>query len=366
MSYYRLDLFNELVKNTNLDIHVIFSSERENNDRNWEVDKQSLNFKYMILKSKSIKKKSDGIKETRIINMPKDVFKTLRNIDPDIVIGSEYNPTTVKAFFFCKLNGLCYISWSDGTLNSERFISKAQFILRKLLCGFSDGFIASGSETREAQISYGAKPDKVSVSFLTIDRDKFFYGLEKCKRSKNDVPVILFCGYLIKLKGVDLLLHALSAVKEDFRLDIVGSGVEEENLMELARKLCMKSKVRFLGYKGRTDIAAFYKNADMFVFPSMNDAFGLVLVEAITAGLPVISSVYAGGTKDTVDHGLNGFIIDPENTEDFAKKIAMLLSDEKLRKNMGAHSLEKSKSFSLNVTSKGFFEAIDRCERKQT
>ena len=361
MSYYRLDLFNELVKNKDYDFHIVFSAEKEANDRNWEIKKDQLKFEYTILKSRSIKKKSKGIKENRIINIPKEVFKTLGKIKPDIVIGSEYNPTIIKAIAYCKLRGIKYISWSDGTLNSERFISSAQKIIRKIVCRISNGFIASSTETREAQISYGAKPAKIDISLLTIDIDGFYDLLSKCTKTHNEKPVILFCGYLIKLKGVDLLLKALSLVKNEYRLDIIGSGGEEETLRVFSKELGVEDNINFLGYKSRDEIAIFYKNADIFVFPGLNDAFGLVLVEAIVSGLPVISSIYAGGAKDTVIEGENGFIVDPEDVESLTKKIDLLLSDKKLRGDMGKKSFELSKNFRLQNVSGGFFEAIKRC-----
>jgi glycosyltransferase involved in cell wall biosynthesis len=361
MSYYRLDLFNELVKNRGYEFHVIFSSETEDNARKWEIDKDKLNFNYTVLKSHSMIKKSKGIKETRIITIPRDVFKTLKDIKPDLVIGSEYNPTIIKAFMFCKLSGIKYISWSDGTLNSERFISFPQRLLRKFICAFADGFIASSSETKEAQIGYGADPRRISISLLTVDTEKFAEDLSRYEKKETPCPAILFCGYLIKLKGADLLIRALSKIKSDFRLDVVGSGVEEANLKELVRELGIGSKVNFHGYISRSEIARYYKNADIFVFPGLNDAFGLVLVEAITAGLPVISSLYAGGSRDTVDEGVNGFIIDPSDEKDFADKIDILLGDKALRLKMGAYSLEKSKIFTLGAVAPGFYEAIERC-----
>jgi glycosyltransferase involved in cell wall biosynthesis len=361
MSFYRLDLFCELAKNPDYKFHVIFSAEKEDNNRIWEINRDKINFDYTILKSKSIIKKSDGIKENRIINIPKDVFKTLRKINPDIVIASEYNMTCVKSFFYSKLFGKKYISWSDGTLNSERFISRSQLLLRKMICKNSNYFIASGTETKEAQVAYGAKKNKLVLSFLTVDVEDFIEKLDKIEKTENKVPHILFCGYLLKLKGVHFLFEALKNVESNFVLDIIGKGEEEEYLKKLAAEYKIDEKVRFLGYKNRSEIVAFYKNADIFVFPSLNDAFGLVLVEALASKLPIITSIYAGGSKDTVDEGKNGFIVDPENTKIFSEKLEILLSDKTLRQKMGEMSYEKAGKFYLKNVAKGFFEAIEKC-----
>ncbi|HOF00846.1 MAG TPA: glycosyltransferase family 4 protein [Spirochaetota bacterium] len=361
MSFYRLDLFNELAKNRDYKFHFIFSSETEKNNRIWEINKDKIDFEYTILNSKSVIKKSRGIIETRVINIPKAVFKTLKKIDPDVIIASEYNLTSVKSFFYAKLRRKKFISWSDGTLNSERFISKPQLFIRKFICKKADYFIASSTETREAQMKYGANKNNIALSFLAIDVEAFITALQKLTKNSNDAPRILFCGYLLKLKGVANLLSALKDIQTDFILDIIGSGEEEKNLRDLAKKYSLEDKVIFHGYKNREEIVKFYKNADIFIFPSLNDAFGLALVEALAARLPIIASKYAGGARDTVLENENGYIIDPENTDKFREKIEILLRDEKLRKIMGEKSFRLSEKFFLKNVSRGFFEAIEKC-----
>lgn len=361
MSYYRLDLFNELMKNTDYSFHFIFSSETENNNRIWEINRNKIKFAYTILKTKSVIKKSKGITETRIINISKAVFKMLKRISPDVIIASEYNTTSVKCFIYSKFHRIKYISWSDGTLNSERFISKPQLFIRKLICRFSDYFIASSTETKEAQIKYGADKNKIYISYLTIDIETFINNLEYFEKKTNDIPRILFCGYLLKLKGIAKLIDTLKGIKTGFILDIIGSGEEEQNLRDLVRKYFLEDKVIFHGYKNRDEIVIFYKNADIFVFPSLNDAFGLVLVEALASKLPLIASKYAGGARDTVVENENGYIIDPDDTVRFGEKIELLLKDKALREKMGNKSFELSKNFYLKNVTDGFFEAIKKC-----
>jgi len=361
MSFYRLDLFNELSKNTNYKFHVVFSAEKEDNRRNWEINKEKLKFDYTLLKSKSIIKKGSGIQENRIINIPKNVFREFRKINPDIIIASEYNLTSIKGFLFAKLFFKKFISWSDGTLNSERFISDIQKFIRKVICRSSNYFIASSTETSEAQISYGALKNKIAISFLTIDAEDFVKKLENIKKTENSVPKLFFCGYLLKLKGLHLLFDALKNVKSDFTLDIAGSGEEEDNLRKLAIDYSIDKKINFLGYKNRDEIVNYYKNSDIFVFPGLNDAFGLVLVEALAAKLPIITSIYAGGSKDVVLEGENGFIIDPENINDFSSKIEILLKNTELRLKMGDKSFERREIFYLSNVAEGFYKAIENC-----
>lgn len=358
MSFYRVKLFNELVKNNDYLFHIIFSTQTEKNDRKWPIEKEKIKFSYSILNSKQIIKKQKGIQEKKIIYVPKGIIKELKKIKPNIIIGSEYNPTCLIAFFYSKLKRIKYISWSDGTLHSERFISILQKISRKIICSHSNALIASSSKTHEAQIHYGAKDNKIFISLLTIDVKDFITKLQKKMKKKSTVPVLLYCGYLFNGKGVDLLLQSLNDVKEDFILNIVGNGEEENNLKNLSIKLGLEKKVNFLGYKNRNEIHQFYKNADIFLFPTLLEAFGLVLVEALASGLPIISSLYAGAIDDTIVDGENGLIVDPNNTEEFINAISKLLQDKKLRLNMGKKSRQMANKFYLSEVTKGIFDAL--------
>lgn len=362
MAFYRLDLFNELASRREYDFHIIFSTEREKNNRNWEIDTKGLHFNYTILESKQIVRSSAGIVESRIIHIPKNIWKTLRNLNPDVIIASEYNPTSMAAFFYSKLHSRKFISWSDGTLNSERFISKAQRFTRGVICRNSNWLIASSTETMEAQIAYGAAPEKVSLSYLTIDTEDFVRKLGLIETSENKVPKILFCSYLFKRKGAHLLIEALKNVKADFTLEIVGTGEEEGSLRLLAKESSVEHKVYFNGYKTRDEITRYYRQTDVFVFPSTLDAFGLVLIEALAAGLPIIASKYAGGSRDAVEDGINGYIIDPEMIEEFTAKLELLLSNSEMRARMGRASFERKDSFYMSRVAQGFYNAIAGCE----
>lgn len=357
-SFYRVDLFNALAQDGRCRIHVIFATAKENNRRIWEDAQDRMRFDYTILDSTSVIIPGGDIAEQRIIHHTKGVFKALRRIAPDVIIASEYNPTSLKALAYAKLRGKPYISWSDSTLHSDRFISMAQRFARHLVCRLSDAFIASSQETRAAQIHYGARAERISISLLTIDVDAFSRSLQQIPKPLNDIPVILFCGYLIPLKGVHLLLEALSTITRPFRLDIVGSGDEEPALRALAQRHGLSDRVRFVGYKNREAIVAYYRQADLFVFPSLNDAFGLVLVEALAAHLPIISSIYAGGSRDTVTEGVNGFTVDPKDTDRLRVVLEHLLVSQPTREKMGLASAQRAESFTINQSIGGFLSAI--------
>jgi glycosyltransferase involved in cell wall biosynthesis len=348
---YRVDLFNELTKNPDYEITVIYSTMIEDN-RKWEISKESLKHNYVFLKVKTIKFKYKL--HYKYVHIPFNIIKILKELNPDIIIGQEYNPSVCLAFNWAKRNNKRYISWSDGTLNQERDISFVHRYLRKMICSNSEAFIASSTKTKEAQAFYGADERKIFLSILTMDLKKYLSTKDNYN-NKN----LIFVGRLVKGKGLDLLFHALRDVKNDFILNIIGDGEEEENLKKLAQELNIYDKVNFLGFKQKDEIVKCYKESDIFVFPTRLDCFGLVITEAMCAGLPVIVSKYADGAYDLVDEGKNGFIVDPYDSKELRGKIESLLSNTSIIREMGIKSHERVKKFSVENSAKGFFQAIE-------
>ena len=348
MSPYRIDLFNQLESLKKFNITVIYSAQSD--DREWKIE--NINHKYEVLNSKTIKLKK--MMDYKYIHIPTDIIKKLNIINPDIIVASEYNPTSILSYIWCKNKHKKFISWSDGTLNSEKNINFLQKILRKIICSKSDALIASSTKTKEAQIKYGAK-SKIFISYLTIDVNKYMIDKYNWKNNNN----ILYVGSLIERKGLDLLFKAIKNVKDDFTLNIVGSGEKIEELQELSKRLGINEKVNFLGFKQREELIELYKNSDIFVLPTREDCFGLVINEAMCAGLPIIASKYADGSYDLIEENKGGYIIDPYNVSEFLNKIEILLEDEKKREKMGKFNQEKIKEFSIEKVVIPYIEAID-------
>lgn len=348
MAPYRVDFFNYLSKNYYYDINVIYSAQNEDN-RKWKINEIEHN--YTILKSKTIKINKGY--DYKYIHLPKNIINTLNNINPDIIIGSEYNPTVILAFLWAKFRNKKYISWSDGTLNSERNINILQKIFRRIICKNANTLIASSTKTKEAQEFYGAKKN-IFISYLTVDVDKYKLKNKIIKNKK-----IICVASLIERKGIDLLFDALIHINSEYELILVGDGNKKESLRELAIKKGISDKVKFMGFKNNEEIKKLYKESDLFILPTREDCFGLVIIEAMCAGLPVIVSKFADGAYDLIADGINGFIIDPYKSDEFAKKIELLLSDVDLMKKMSIENYKKIEKFSLENVSNEYVKAIE-------
>ena len=101
-----------------------------------------------------------------------------------------------------------------------------------------------------------------------------------------------------------------------------------------------------------------YAESSLFILPTREDCFGLVTLEAMCAGLPVIISKYADGAYDLIEDGVTGFIVDPYDEKQFSETIETLMNNPVKAAEMGKAGLERSKEFSFEKVSKGFIEAV--------
>jgi len=152
-------------------------------------------------------------------------------------------------------------------------------------------------------------------------------------QAKPECGNILYVGQVIRGKGVDLLIKALSLVKNDYRLNIAGMGNDVDSIKELTVACGISDKVDFSGYS--SDIDKVYQQSDLVIVPSRwQEPFGLVGIEAMANGVPVIG-FDVGGIEEWLKDGVNGFLISEQDVSMMAEKIDLLLSDRKLRDEMG-------------------------------
>ena len=374
-SPYRVDFFDYLQRHTHIyEIHILYAAHNEEN-RSWEIEEDKMrNSHFPDSYTIRIPYRFD----TKYIHISKGATRILKELQPAIVVGAEYNPTALQALRYCLKKGIPYISWTDGTLHSERGINWLQRRLRSYVVGHASAYIASSTKAREAQLAYGADAERCFISFLTVDLEKYMVGRTGGKKDtvlKNNAGAesvkhaggekqILCVGSLIERKGVDLLLEAVKGIREDFILALAGSGPEENHLRKLARELGIEDRVKFLGFLSREELKKEYAKSVVFVLPTRQDCFALVILEAMCAGLPVVCSRYADGAYDLVEDGKNGYIVDPYDKEQLCGCIRALLHDEKLAGRMGEYSQHILDRFSFAQVSKGFWDAFAYVEEK--
>ncbi len=168
-----------------------------------------------------------------------------------------------------------------------------------------------------------------------VDLNRFFPAPHE-----NKIKNILFVGGLDSahyFKGLDVLLKALKEMSfANWRLTIAGDGDLRKNYEDMVKEFGLDDKVEFIGSVSNEDLPKTYREADLFVLPSINkgEAFGLVLLEAMASGIPVIASNLPG-VRSVFKENEQGLLIESGNENDLRKKLEMILNDESKMREMG-------------------------------
>jgi len=160
-------------------------------------------------------------------------------------------------------------------------------------------------------------------------------------------PYLFSMGRLVLIKGYDILIKAFARiVEENPNLDLIiaGKGAEERNLKDLVVKRGFEERVKFVGFVRGDEKISLLKGCKFFICPSRREALGVVNIEALAAGKPVVA-FNVDGIPDLIKDGQNGLLAKPRDSEDLANKMQMLLRDDQLRKRMSRQALRMVKRY---------------------
>lgn len=213
-------------------------------------------------------------------------------------------------------------------------------LARRLASRFSKNIVTLTSDDAEAyRKKFGAKNVFTIPNPLTIT-----------PKGVTDMSskTVLAVGRLEEQKGFDMLLEAWQKCKcreSGWELKIVGSGSLKAMLESRAEALSLSDSVRFM--PPTREIEQVYRSASIYVMSSRFEGFGLVLVEAMSLGLPVVSFDCDNGPRDIVEHGTTGFLVEPNNVAELAEHIDLLAGDMNLRKKFAENALQRAEKFKL-------------------
>jgi glycosyltransferase involved in cell wall biosynthesis len=241
-----------------------------------------------------------------------------------------------------------------------RSLSRIFLQMEKLLGRITHHHIALTPEEGKDYLNLGvAKSNNLSVIHSGVDLNCFRQSATESntKREELAIPsdslVVGYVGWLIPIKGVTYLVKAMAEVVQrhpNSLLLMAGKGdekgVDEIKLKEQVENLGLADNVRFLGW--RPDVDKIMGCIDIFVLPSLNEGMGRVLVEAMSAGLPIVAS-RVGGIPDLIKDGQNGLLVPPADASALAKAISDLLADQEERIRMGEAGKEMCHPYSVEA-----------------
>ncbi len=175
------------------------------------------------------------------------------------------------------------------------------------------------------------------------------FGPDATPSHVDDAPELLCVARLDHHKGIDTLLRALAQMTARPRLDVVGTGWEEDALKRLTEQLGVDDRVRFRGYLDPRKIAALHASAQIVVLASRSENFPRVILEALHAGRPIVAT-RVGGIPEAVRHGKEALLVPPDDASALASALDRVLSDTALRTKLGAAAARRAVEFTWERT----------------
>lgn len=341
-SPYRVDFFNELGKSC--DLTVLFekraSDERDELWKNYQFE----TFHGIFMK---------GISVGAATSVCFSVTKYLKNSKFDIIVCTDFtSPTGIIAINYLKRHHIPYFLECDGGF-AKNGKGIRERIKRYTITG-AKGYFSTGKACDEYYLAYGAEKDRtVRFPFTSVKKkDILSSPLSQAEKNElkkqlgiSDSPTVITVGQFIHRKGFDILLKAAGLLDRGVQFYFIGGEPTEEYLQ--IKSYLHLDNVHFIGFQSHDAIKKYYRAADLFVLPTREDIWGLVINEAIANGLPVVSTDKCAAALEMVKDGVNGFIIPTEDHEALSNRVTSILNDRERLMKMSTLSLRIAQDFSI-------------------
>ncbi|MDI6704433.1 MAG: glycosyltransferase family 4 protein [bacterium] len=254
--------------------------------------------------------------------------------------------------------------FTHHTLYEEyaHYIPFNQKVIKKLAISSSTSFanncdlvIVPTPGVKDLIQGYGVKtrieivPTGVNLEDFRKDRGR---EIRKEYKIPPQTKILLYLGRFAKEKNIEFLLHVYKKVQDEYKevvLFMVGYGPQHREILNLSKRLDIRNII-FTGSREREDIIKFYQAADLFIFSSLTETQGIILIESLAAGTPVVA-VNASGTKDIITHGVTGYLTDL-SVPSFVKRVIELLRDDRKREEFSKNAKVSARMFSSLTTGK--------------
>ena len=270
----------------------------------------------------------------------------LLKLRPQVIFSSSFGIWTIIALLLKPLFWWRVIIAYEGCSPGVDYRnSSARLFVRRLMVWMADACITNSRAGNEYLIEIlNAQKERVFVQPYEIPDEHTLPGSAEVIESDSlelQHPIFLFVGQLIPRKGLSLLLEACAALKargyENYTLQIIGNGPQQTELETFCCEHGLTDHVQWVGRVAFDRIGTYFHNADVFVLPTLEDTWGVVTLEAMLLGKPILCSSGAG-TAELVVSGENGYVFAPEDPDKLADLMQLFLDDPALIPAMGARS----------------------------
>ena len=305
---------------------------------------------------------------TEILHIQYSLYNDLKNYSPDLIVSNELGLRTLISKIYSRLNKIPMIPWICVSSHTERNISTLRKIWRKwLLSNVQNVFTNLTQATEYLQNEFKLKDNQIYNTPYCLDVNKYSAKVnsyleekEEIKKDLNlDGKIVTYIGQMIERKGLfqlSKLFEQYDFNNDSFSLLFVGGKLPSAIEQNLKNRNINFVNIDFVQ---PNDLPKYYAVSDFFLFPSLEDEWGIVVNEAAASGLPILSSIYAAASWDLVFDDINGYRFDPLDMHDFKTKFNILLNmpDNELIK-FGEKSKELVKKYDISFTTGNFIRGF--------
>ena len=322
---YRIKVL-ELLKGSVGDLRIFISVQMEPN-RRWKTDWGGLD----VTVQRNLSFSSRGLNENSFqedgaIHFPYDTLIQLRRYRPDAIIAAEFGMRTLQAALYkCFFRRTKLIVWATLSIVTEKHRGRLRKVIRRLILKAADGVLVNGSSGAAYIEGLGFPREKIHEVPQATDND-IFAG--PASRAADSVCKLLYAGQVIERKGLAQFHEQLArwcSLHPERKIcwTLAGTGTMSETVKSWKRpanyELILLDEIPY------HDLPAQYHAADIFTFPTLSDEWGLVVYEAMIAGLPVLGSVYSQAVEDLVVEGRNGWRMRPDDPDEVLRTLSRAL-----------------------------------------
>jgi glycosyltransferase involved in cell wall biosynthesis len=345
-------MFNALSEQLDGRLRVFFLTERAR--RAWPVYRDEIRFDYEVLPGVSVRPFGP---QTQLVYANLPILTRLRRRRVEAMVVGGYNHLEVVwTLAHGRRAGYPVLLWSESVAAARGRRQVRTAIKRRLVEAF-DGYVVPGRRAAEQLRFLGADPDRVFLAPNAVDVGFWSQGARP-RPADRRTPRLLFVGRLDRWKGLDLLIEVL----RDERLggldvDVVGEGPGRATVEAAVRDFGLRA--RLFGHLERHALRERYHEADVLVFPTRADHWGLVLNEAMACGCVPLASSAAGAATDLVVDGKTGLVVPTGDAEALKDGLLRLCADPALRARLSAAALEESRRHTPDRCAAGFVHALE-------
>ena len=319
---YKINFFNELSKHIDLD--VIFERIKERDRSKLFYSEKKCDFNVISIK---------GISFGNENYFSNGIIKHIKHNQYDLIIMNGYSTLAeMKTIRYLNKHHIKYVLYINGGIinfNEPKWKKK----LKTKYISSASYYFSPDKRSNDYLIYYGANPNNIlNYPYSTIHEKEILTNPlsieeKKKRRIENGIEcknLFVSCGQLIKRKNYFELIKVWKNIDKDNLLIIIGDGKEENKYLKYIKDNDIKN-VKITGFLPRKQIFNLYQISDVFVFSSNEDIYGHVINEALSQGLPVISTPNVNASQHLIKDGINGYIVNNIDSDDFRQKIKDIL-----------------------------------------